>query len=88
MQTVEDLWTGSVRRYRERERAEHRWLWIRHYDRMARLHGDLAASYEARAAALIEDPHGAPAREEPDATLTNPAERTTDEGGVEGSYEL
>ncbi len=56
MQTVEDLWVESVHRYREREREEHRWAWIRHFDQMARLHGDLSASYTARAEALMGRP--------------------------------
>jgi iron-sulfur cluster repair protein YtfE (RIC family) len=48
-----EVWLMSVRRYHERRQEELRWQWIRYYDRMARIHGQLSESYTARADALM-----------------------------------
>lgn len=50
-----ELWIGSVQRYHERCQEEHRWQWVRYFDRMARLHRQLSESYTARADALCQD---------------------------------
>jgi len=56
----EELWKESVKAYHERQRAQNRWAWIRHFDRMAANHRALSEHYERRAEELCEDkPRGA-----------------------------
>ena len=52
----EDLWLASVKRHKERQREENRLLWAEHFEHMARLHANLAASYTAKAEALCQEP--------------------------------
>jgi hypothetical protein len=40
-----DRWQGSVERYHQRRREEHRWEWVRHFDRMAAGHASISEDY-------------------------------------------
>ncbi len=65
MDTAEELWVGSVRRYRERERRELRAAWygwhLDQADRHRRTLEELVSHHETQAARLCEEAH-APAR--------------------------
>jgi hypothetical protein len=50
-----EVWLTSVRTYNRRRREQARWLWIRHFDKMADLHARLAADYQRRADALCNE---------------------------------
>jgi hypothetical protein len=50
-----ELWIGSVRTYNRRRREQARWLWVRHFDKMADLHTRLAADYQRKADALMSE---------------------------------
>ena len=50
-----ELYIGSVRAYNRRRREQARWLWVRHFDKMADLHSRLAADYQRKADALCEE---------------------------------
>ena len=60
-----DRWQGSVERYHQRRREEHRWEWIRHFDRMAAGHASISEDYRRRADELAWEPSRpyTPARE-------------------------
>jgi hypothetical protein len=49
-----DRWQGSVERYHQRRREEHRWEWVRHFDRMAAGHASISEDYRRRADELVE----------------------------------
>jgi hypothetical protein len=52
---LEPSYQESVRRYNRRRQEEHRWEWIRYFDRMAALHARLAAEHAARAESLFRE---------------------------------
>jgi len=56
METVEDLWLESTRRYDERRREQHRWEWVRFFDKMAASHARISEDYQRRAEELCEAP--------------------------------
>jgi hypothetical protein len=56
-----DLWRESTRRYHARRREEHRWAWIRHFDRMAESQASISEDYRRRAEELAGEPSRAPA---------------------------
>lgn len=62
METVEDLWMESTRRHYQRRREEHRWAWVRHFDRMAASHARISEDYQRRAEELCAPELCAPAR--------------------------
>jgi hypothetical protein len=51
---AEEMWMESVARYKEREREQNRWEWVRFFDRMAQSHARISEDYEARAQKLLE----------------------------------
>lgn len=55
-QRVEDLFAESTRRHHAKLREQHRWEWIRFFDRMAESHARMSEDYQRRAAALLEEP--------------------------------
>jgi hypothetical protein len=56
-----DLWRESTRRYHQRRREQHRWEWIRHFDKMADSHARISEDYRRRADELVKEPTPAPA---------------------------
>ncbi len=55
---VEEFWKASVRKHNARVRREHRALWFAYYSNLAASLKTSADWYEARAAALLEEPEG------------------------------
>jgi hypothetical protein len=49
-----ELRKASVRRHHEKIRQQHRWEWVRYFDRMAESHARLSESYRERAEALVD----------------------------------
>jgi hypothetical protein len=54
----EELYMESVSRFHERQREQNRWLWIRHFDRMAGSHAKLSEGYRDRAEKLLCEGEG------------------------------
>jgi hypothetical protein len=52
-----EIWLTSVRTYTSRRQEQNRWEWVRYFDRMARIHGQLSEGYTARADAIVKDFH-------------------------------
>ena len=71
MQTVEELWAGSVRRYHERRRQQNAAAWFEYFCRMADNHRALSEDYQRRAEELCQDPPHLRAREDGGARLTS-----------------
>lgn len=51
--TTEASYLESVRRYHARRQDQHRWEWVKFYDRMSRNHARLAEEHAARAEKLL-----------------------------------
>jgi hypothetical protein len=51
---LEAVYKESARQQRKKLREQNRWLWIRHYERMAGNHHALAEDYQRRAQDLLE----------------------------------
>lgn len=48
------MYRESVRCHREKLREQHRWEWVRFFDRMAESHAQISEDYQRRATALLE----------------------------------
>jgi hypothetical protein len=67
LETVEDLWLSSVlasASYHQKAEDERRLAWIHFHDDMSRLHSQLAAEHQRKAADLREPPARASVCEE------------------------
>ncbi len=71
-QSIADLWRGSARRFKERERRELVARWYSFHADMSELHARLSEEHQRKAERLCQDPaHDAPARvKDQDATPT------------------
>jgi hypothetical protein len=47
---------AAAARYREWQRQQNRQAWVEHFQRLAASHARLAAGFEAKALALLEEP--------------------------------
>jgi hypothetical protein len=54
---AEELWQENVRRFHERQEADHRFAWHEYEMRLYRVHADLAAEHLARAERLEANGH-------------------------------
>jgi hypothetical protein len=54
-EALDELWLRSERRHREKVREQHRWEWVRYFDRQAAAHEGLAESYRERADSLCNE---------------------------------
>ena len=55
VQTLEDLWLGSVHRHKERERRELVARWYEFHANMSELHRRLSEEHQRKAERLCED---------------------------------
>lgn len=52
---LEPSYAESVRRFNARRRDQHRWEWVKFYDRMARNHAQLSEEHANRAEKLLKE---------------------------------